>query len=55
MNKHDIEIKLSELKSKQSDIFKVKKDQRDTDALAAIRKEISELKSKLTDAPTKEG
>ncbi len=51
MNKHEIELKLSELKGKQSEVFKVKKDQRDTEALNAIREEISELKAKLKDAP----
>jgi len=54
MNRHEIEIKLGELKGKQSEIFKVKKDQRDADALSSIRKEISELKSQLADAPKKE-
>ncbi|MEM1136930.1 MAG: hypothetical protein AAGI07_13915 [Bacteroidota bacterium] len=54
MNKHDIETKLSELKGKQSAIFNVKKDKRDTEALASIRQEISDLKSKLKDAPKKE-
>ena len=53
MNRHEIEIKLGELKGKQSEIFKVKKDQRDADALSSIRKEISELKSQLADAPKK--
>jgi len=53
MNKHEIALKLSELKGKQSDIFKVKKEQRDTEALNAIREEIKDLKSKLKDAPAR--
>jgi len=53
MNKHEIELKLNELKGKQAEIFKVKKDKRDLDALSAIREELNDLKSKLADAPAK--
>jgi hypothetical protein len=53
MNKHDIESKLSELKGKQSEIMKVKKGERDAESLKAIREEMSDLKSKLAEAPAK--
>jgi hypothetical protein len=48
MNINEIEKKLSELKGKQSDIMKLKKDKRDKAALEAVRKEMNDLKEQAT-------
>ncbi|GAB4329289.1 MAG: hypothetical protein OHK0038_03350 [Flammeovirgaceae bacterium] len=44
MNIKDIEKRLSELKGKQSEIMKLKKDKRDIAVLEAVRKEMNDLK-----------
>jgi ribosomal protein L29 len=45
MTKSEIESKLAELKGKQASVFKMKKENRNTEELSAIRKEMNDLKT----------
>ncbi|MCS6832468.1 MAG: hypothetical protein NZ521_02750 [Flammeovirgaceae bacterium] len=48
MNIADIEKRLVELKAKQSEIMKLKKDKRDLATLESVRKEMNDLKEKAS-------